>query len=497
VAAGSSPLTGSLELALALFLLLLVVHQVRRRLQKLARLAYFDELTGLPNRTRFKREVERTLIGASGRDTAVLRLDLDRFRQINGTLGHGAGDEVLRSVATRLATLEASGLVVARLGGDEFGILARADGDSALALARSVLDTLKLPFDVDGIPLAVETSIGGAIGGAHGEDAETLLRHADTARYAAKDRRSGIAVYDPHSGTSDVGRLALAGELGRALEAEELVLFYQPKVSLSSGRIIGVETLVRWQHPVRGLLPPSEFVPFAERTGLIRPLSRYLLEGAIRQCSVWQTAAIEIDVAVNLTMHDLVDPDLPTEVALLLAEAGLPPERLELEITESSIMGDPFRVRQALLRLSEMGVRIAIDDFGTGYSSLGFLKQLPVDALKIDRSFVRSMATDTNDATIVRSTIDLGRNLGLTVVAEGVETAETLERLKELGCDVAQGYFMGRPAPAEELTGLLFADTPLTRPARRGPRALVATSERRRPGLELPAKPGNPLRLLR
>jgi diguanylate cyclase (GGDEF)-like protein len=461
-----------LEVALAVLLLLVVCRKVRQRLQKLAREAYFDELTGLANRTRFKHEVERALREAKGKDTAVLLFDLDRFKEINDTLGHGCGDEVLRAVAARLATLNAPGFVLARLGGDEFGILARADGGSAFSLGRRALHALKLPFEIDGIPLAVESSIGIAIAPEHATDAESLIRRADVAMYAAKERRAGIAIYDPESDPNDAELLALGGELGRALDEEELLLFYQPKISLSSGRIIGVETLVRWLHPRRGLLPPSEFMPFAERTGLIRPLSHYVLERAIRQCSVWQTAAIDIHVAVNLTMHDLVDAELPTEVATLLAEAGLPPERLEVEITESAIMRDPFRVRQVLLRLSEMGVRIAIDDFGTGYSSLGYLKRLPVDELKIDRSFVIAMATNANDATIVRSTIDLGRNLGLTVVAEGVERAETLERLKELGCDVAQGYVMGQPAPAEELTGLLFADTPLTRPARRGPRPL-------------------------
>ena len=472
MAVASLSQAGPLELALALFCLLLAGRHVRQRLQKLAREAYFDELTGLPNRTRFTHEVERALREAKGKDTAVLLFDLDRFKEINDTLGHGCGDEVLRAVAARLATLNAPGFVLARLGGDEFGILARADAGSAFSLGRRALHAFKLSFEIDGIPLAVESSIGAAIAPEHATDAESLIRRADVAMYAAKERRAGIAIYDPESDPNDAERLALGGELGRALDEEELLLFYQPKISLSSGRIIGVETLVRWLHPRRGLLPPSEFMPFAERTGLIRPLSHYVLERAIRQCSVWQTAAIDIHVAVNLTMHDLVDAELPTDVATLLAEAGLPPERLEVEITESAIMSDPFRVRQALLHLSELGVRIAIDDFGTGYSSLGYLKRLPVDELKIDRSFVIAMATNANDATIVRSTIDLGRNLGLTVVAEGVERGETLERLKELGCDVAQGYVMGQPAPAEELTGLLFADTPLTRPARRGPRPL-------------------------
>lgn len=461
-----------LEFALAALCLLAVCRQVRRRLRRLAQQAYYDDLTGLANGSRFKHAVERAVGNRKSEHVAVLLLDLDRFKEINDTFGHDCGDAVLREVATRLRTLEAPGLRLARLGGDEFGIVAHADAESALSLGRGALDILKLPFQAEGIPLAVEASIGAATLPTHATDAESLIRRADIAMYAAKDHRAGIAVYDPASDPNHAGRLTLGAELGRALADEEFVLFYQPKISLASGRIIGVETLVRWQHPQRGLLPPSEFMPFAERTGLIRPLSHYLLERAIRQCSVWQTAAIDIHVAVNLTMHDLVDGELPTRVALLLAEAGLPPERLELEITESSIVRDPFRVRQVLLRLSELGVRIAIDDFGTGYSSLGFLKQLPVDELKIDRSFVSSMATDANDATVVRSTIDLARNLGLTVVAEGVETAETLERLKELGCSAAQGYFMGQPAPAEELTGLLFADTPLTRPARRGPRRL-------------------------
>jgi diguanylate cyclase (GGDEF)-like protein len=467
------------EVAVALLVLLVVWREAQRRLRRLARQAYYDELTGLPNRARFKRDVERALADGKGREAAVLLLDVDRFREVNDTFGHGCGDEVLRKIAARLATLKAPGFALARLGGDEFGILTHAGADAAYSIGRGALHALRLPFEIDGIPLAIEASIGAAIFPEHASDAELLLRRADIAMYAAKERHAGIAIYDPECDPGDAQRLALGSELGRALEREELVLFYQPKISLSSGRIIGVETLVRWQHPQRGLVAPSEFMPFAERTGLIRPLSRYLLERAIRQCSVWQTAAIDIHVAVNLTMHDLVDADLPSEVAQILAEGGLPPDHLTLEVTESSIMRDPFRVRQVLLRLSEMGVRIAIDDFGTGYSSLGFLKQLPVDELKIDRSFVMSMATDAGDATIVRSTIDLGRNLGLTVVAEGVETAETLERLKELGCNVAQGYFMGQPAPAEELTGLLFADTPLTRPARRGPRRLVKSDEPR------------------
>jgi EAL domain-containing protein (putative c-di-GMP-specific phosphodiesterase class I) len=289
----------------------------------------------------------------------------------------------------------------------------------------------------------------------HGADADSVLQHADVAMYMAKDAHARTAVYDPEQDTNDAVRLALAGELRRAIDDEDRLVYFQPKAELESGRIVGAEALVRWQHRERGFIPPSDFIPIAERTGLIKPLSRYVLTAAIRQCAAWNAAGLDLHVAVNLTIPDLLDLDVPDRIASLLAETGVRPEQLELEITESTILADPFRVRQVLARLNEMGLRLAIDDFGTGYSSLAYLKRLPVQTIKIDRSFVMGMCEDASDATIVRSTIDLGRNLGLAVVAEGVETKEVWDELRVLGCSLAQGYFLGRPAPAEELAALL------------------------------------------
>jgi len=467
--------SGGVLTALPALLLLLFVpvaarlsRQIERTFGDTARLAYIDELTGLPSRARFKQEVERAIAEAPERQAAVLLLGLDRFKQINESFGHRCGDRVLREVGARLDRLEPHalrGFVAARLGGDEFGILVHADADSARTTCRRVLDALRPPFEVDGIPLAVASSIGAAVYPDHGAHVDTLLRRADLALYAAKERRSRVELFDPLAAAGDAQQLVLGNELRRGLERDELVLFYQPKVALESGRIVGVEALVRWRHPQRGLLLPEEFVPLAERTGLIRTLSNAMLRRAIEQCAVWQTATAEVHVAVNLSTHDLVDVDLPAQIGMLLADAGLPPGRLVLEITEGSLMADPFRARQALLRLRELGLRIALDDFGAGYSSLGFLKQLPIDELKLDRSLVA-------DDTVLRSAIDLARHLGLTVVAEGVEDAGTLERLKECGCGIVQGHATGEPAPAELLTELLFADRPVTRPARRGPRRL-------------------------
>jgi diguanylate cyclase (GGDEF)-like protein len=468
------PSDGVLTAVPALLLLLFVPvgarlsRQIERTFGDTARLAYLDELTELPSRARFKEEVERAITETPERKAAVLLLGLDRFKGINESFGHRCGDRVLREVGARLDRLEPHalrGFVVARVGGDEFGILLHGDADSARTTCRRVLDALRPPFEVDGIPLAVASSIGAAVYPDHGAHVDTLLRRADLALYAAKERRTGIELFDPQASADDAQQLALGSELRRGLERDELVLFYQPKVALASGRIVGVEALVRWRHPTRGLLLPEEFVPLAERTGLIRTLSNAMLRRAVQQCALWQTATADLHVAVNLSTHDLVDVDLPTQIGMLLAEAGLRPERLVLEITEASLMSDPFRARQALLRLRELGLRVSLDDFGTGYSSLGFLKQLPIDELKIDRSLVA-------DDTVVRSAIDLARHLGLTVAAEGVEEADTLERLKDLGCDAVQGYATGEPAPAELLSELVYADRPVTRPARRGPRRL-------------------------
>jgi len=303
----------------------------------------------------------------------------------------------------------------------------------------------------------------------HGDDVDTLLQRADVAMYLAKEAHAGTALYDSDQDVNDADRLALAAELRRAIEDGQLVLHFQPKAALESGVVVGVEALVRWEHPERGLVPPNDFIPVAERTGLIKPLSRYVLRAALKQCSEWNEQGRDLHVAVNLTIPDLLDLELPDYIAGLLTERGVRADQLQLEITESTILADPFRVREVLTRFNEMGIALAIDDFGTGYSSLAYLKRLPVQTIKIDRSFVMDMCEDESDATIVRSTVDLARNLGLDVVAEGVESQEIWDALRAQGCSLAQGYFISRPLPAHELTGVLNA-----RAANAPPRAALA-----------------------
>jgi diguanylate cyclase (GGDEF)-like protein len=480
------PVAGIFEVVLLLLFVALVpilrrvTQRIRRQMEEIEHRALYDELTGLPNRALFRDRIEQAIRAArrEQRSVVVMLLDIDRFREINDALGHETGDLLLREVGTRLGSELRASETFARLGGDEFGILLPATSvEEATLLTQRVHAALEEPFALRGLPLEVATSIGLAAYPEHGDDVDTLLQRADVAMYVAKDGHEGTAVYDPEQDTNDAARLALAGELRRAIENEELVVHFQPKAELQSGRIVGLEALVRWQHPERGFIPPNEFVPIAERTGLIKPLSRYVLAAAVRQCAAWDAAGLELHVAVNLTIPDLLDLELPDGIAGLLAETGVRPEQLELEITESTILADPFRVRLVLNRLNEMGLRLAIDDFGTGYSSLAYLRSLPVQAIKIDRSFVLGMAENANDATIVRSTIELGRNLGLRVVAEGVETQEVWETLREQGCSLAQGYFIGRPAAVDELRGLLEE-----RGRRRG-------EERPRPGVR-PASVG-------
>jgi diguanylate cyclase (GGDEF)-like protein len=383
-------------------------------------------------------------------------LDVDRFKEINDALGHDTGDLLLQELGARLSAELRASETFARLGGDEFAILLpTASAEDATLLGSRLRVALEKPFALRGLPLEVAASIGVAIYPDHGEDADILLQHADVAMYVAKEAHAGTAVYDAEQDTNDADRLALAGELRRAIETEELVVYFQPKAELETGRILGAEALVRWQHPERGFIPPNEFIPIAERTGLIKPLSRYVLAAAIEQCAVWGTAGLELQVAVNLTIPDLLELELPDRIAALLEEKGVRPEQLELEITESTILADPFRVRVVLNRLNEMGLRLAIDDFGTGYSSLAYLRNLPVHAIKIDRSFVMGMSEDASDATIVRSTIDLAHNLGLEVVAEGVESQEVWDALRAEGCSLAQGYFIAKPAPPADLATLL------------------------------------------
>ena len=417
--------------------------------------ALHDALTGLPNRTLLNDRLERVIVAhqRNQRGSALLVMDLDRFKDVNDTLGHQCGDDLLKQVSDRLqATLRAAD-TVARLGGDEFAILLpdiRTHG--ATQVAQKVLRALEPHFTVDGQEINIAASIGIAVCPDHGDDSATLMRHADVAMYVAKRHQSGFVVYAPEQDQDNADRLALVGELRRAIENDELRLHYQPKVSFKTGQVIRVEALVRWQHPEQGLIPPDRFIPLAENTGLIRPLSQWVLNTALGQYHEWRARGARVSMAVNLSMHNLQEPELPAQIGGLLARWGIPPSELVLEITETTLMADPVRTKDVLSRLRGMGVQLAIDDFGVGHSTFSYLKHLPVNEIKIDRSFVQDMLVNENDSAIVRSTIDLAHNLGMEVVAEGVENEETWLQLAGLGCDVAQGYFLSRPLPVDEFT---------------------------------------------
>jgi len=432
----------------------------RKQLERaLTRQAFTDQLTGLPNRALLQDRTQQALrmAGRQGLTAALLLLDLDRFKEVNDTLGHHHGDLLLQQVAERVHGSLRSSDTVARLGGDEFAVLLPqvAGVQEATVVADKLSAAIEAPFTVNGLTLDVDASIGVAVYPDHAGDANQLLQRADVAMYAAKATHAGYTVYDPTLDQHNPRRLGLLGQLRRALAAGELVVHYQPKADVRSARILGVEALVRWQHPEHGLLGPGEFVPLAETTGLIRPLTSYVLDAALRQCRTWLDAGHELSVAVNLSTRCLLDLTLPDQIIGLLEETAMAPERLVLEITESAIMTDPTRALEILNRLHTLGVQLAIDDFGTGYSSMAYLKSLPVDELKVDRSFVKHLRDNPSDAVIVRSTVDLGHNLGLRVVAEGVEDEATWQELANLGCDSVQGYFLARPMPVAELAAWL------------------------------------------
>ncbi len=413
-----------------------------------------DALTGLPNRALFSDRLKHQLL-ISRRDPApfsLLAFDLDRFKEINDTLGHGAGDLLLREIDTRVRPCLRPGDTLARVGGDEFAVLLSSAGsDSAAKVADRILCALQEPFELGDVTVTVGASVGLVTFPTHGEEAETLVQRADVAMYLAKDQRCGVSVYDATADPHDPKRLALVDELRSAIAAEDLELHYQPKFDVAGMHIGGVEALVRWRHPRRGMLSPDEFVPVAEHTGLMKSLTLVVLRKAVRQCRVWNESGLAITVAVNLSVVNLLDGDLVEDVARILEEEDLPADRLELELTESMVMINPERATGQLSRLSAMGIRLAIDDFGTGHSSLAYLRRLPVSDLKIDRAFIRDLATDADDAEIVRSTIQLAHHLGLHVIAEGVEDAASLTLLEELDCDYAQGFYLCRPAPADQL----------------------------------------------
>ena len=442
---------------------------------QILQLAYWDGLTGLPNRVQFRDAVRDSIAqaqaqaladGRTDATVAVIMLDLDRFKHVNDVLGYRVGDLLLGRVGERLSQQMVRGDdLVARLGGDEFAVLLRR-GDAALAqsVAKRIGGAFDEPLTLEDHTVDMGAGIGMACWPQHAADADTLLSRAEIAMYAAKRRTQGPLMYEPAIDAASAQTLSLLTELRRAVEHGELRLYLQPKLALDTGRISGAEALVRWLHPSRGLVPPMEFIPFAEQTGFVRTLTMWVFEEAARHWLALQAEGLTLTISVNLSTRDLLDPELPQKFDALLVKHRVPAEAYCLEITESAIMDDPQRALATLNKLSGLGFKLSIDDFGTGYSSLAYLKRLPVDELKIDKSFVMSMVEDLDDAKIVRSTIDLAHNLGLTVVAEGVESAKVWDALRELECDEAQGYHMGKPMPATEFNAWSMAWLAKNRP---------------------------------
>ncbi len=429
-------------------------YGIAEREEKILRLAYEDPLTGLPNRLKFNagvlEHIQRRQNG--GGRFAVIMMDLDRFKIINSSLGHEVGDAVLKNVAGRLRDLLGHSGIVARLGGDEFGIVLPVNtADDVCDVAQRILRELETPVSIEGQSIDVGASLGIATFPTDGDDPSTLIRHADAAMYAAKQGNLGFVLFDPLTETERQDQLSLLSELRRAVERNELRIWYQPKIDLRSATVCGVEALVRWNHPQRGMLAPYDFLPFAERTGYIRVITQWVLDAALRDCGRWIVDGIDLKMSINISTRDLLDPELPQLLHRLLDRHRVPADRIALEITESSFMQDPTLALNTLKELDAVGVQLSIDDFGTGYSSLSYLKKLPVDEMKIDQTFVRNMVNDAHDLAIVRSTIDLAHNLGLRVIAEGVEDQHCFERLRFLGCDQAQGYFMSPPLPEDQL----------------------------------------------
>lgn len=429
------------------------------RESKIVELANMDALTKLPNRTLFLDRLNQAIQTAhrGGPHIAVMVMDLDRFKEVNDILGHYVGDLLLQEVAKRLQTvLTRSSDTVARLGGDEFAILLLAtDDEGAQLVANNLLKAFDESFLFEGQEIIINTSIGLTYHPEHGDDVNTLMRNADLAMYAAKRNNSGYVIYDTSLAWQTQEHLSLMAELRNAVANNELTIYYQPKLNLATGKISDAEALIRWVHPVRGLVPPDNFIPFAEHTGFIVIITQWVIKNVMRQQQKWRKIGILLNVSINISARDLLVPKLPAFFAKLLKIYDIPPQCLVLEITESSIMANPQTALNIMNELKDMGLSLSVDDFGTGYSSLAYLKKLPVSELKIDRSFVMHMETDNDDVTIVRSTIDLAHNMGLTVVAEGVENQAVCDMLQKMGCDYLQGYFISRPVMAQDLLNLI------------------------------------------
>jgi diguanylate cyclase (GGDEF)-like protein len=459
----------SIGLALLWAILYRIVARASRRLRRQSEenysLARYDQLTGLPNRTLFIERVADALRREQPQrgNAAVLLIDLDRFNEINNTLGAPIGDFVLCEVGRRLRSELGNGTLVARLGADEFALLCpwTKGVPGALTVAAAVQSSLETPIALDGVALNVEASIGIAVMGEHAEDLETLLQRADLALARARSRYSRVEVYSPAYDRFDATRLKLLGQVRQGLERGEFVLHYQPKVDLRTKRITGVEALLRWQHPDEGLLAPLRFIPLIEQTALVGPVTLYVIAEALRQMSCWRELGLRLGMSVNLSARNLIDPELPEQVAALLEKHGIPADQLTVEVTESATLSDPERAVRVLSALRTSGVAVSIDDFGTGNASIEYLANLPATEIKIDKSFITDICEDERAEAIVRSTIDLARHLELTVVAEGIETQAVLSRLAALGCDTGQGYVISRPLPGDQLTVRLLEDLDL------------------------------------
>jgi diguanylate cyclase (GGDEF)-like protein len=433
-----------------------LVDRLRQEVSEKEHLALHDPLTGLPNRRQFNALLERALL-ERGTMTAVMLMDLDRFKEVNDALGHDTGDALLREVGVRLQRRLGERGIVARLGGDEFAVLLPKVGstDEAVAVGEALTRELDRPIVVGHLTLDTRASLGVAVAPDHGDDATTLLRRADVAMYAAKGSGSGGQIYRPQDDRHTPQRLALIADLRQAIQRRELTVVFQPKIDPVTAKVTGAEALVRWMHPTLGPIGPDEFIPLAEHSGLIRPLTLHVLEVSLRRCAQWRRDGHDLHVAVNLSPNSLLDVQLPEIVEKLLGRTGVPPAALTLEITETSIMADPAGSLRVLDRLNRLGVKLAIDDFGTGYSSLGRLRELPIHEVKIDKSFVQRISVDHRDRAVVRSAVQLGHALDLEVVAEGVEDGDTYSHLTQEGCNIVQGYFVSRPLPPEEFTAWL------------------------------------------